>query len=390
LLFDATRLIWRRWRGRLPTGIDRVCLAYLNEFGGESQAVVNYEHFRRLLDRHASEELFGLLGEGPERFREKLIGGLFRHLRGMRCAGDQRPYLNVGHTGLNSRGFREWVCRQQIKPVYFVHDLIPITQPSFCRAGESERHRERMRTVLTTGSAVIGNSNSTLDQLNEFAAKEGLICPPSIAAWLGSEKLKISVRESDAGQPTFVILGTIEARKNHRLLLEIWAELVEEYGHRGPRLLIIGQRGWEADDVFEILNRNKSAHINVVEISECSDAELRRHLGSARALLFPSRAEGFGLPLVEALGAGIPVLASNLPVFHEIGGSLPDYLEPSDKRAWKEAIMDYSAPDSVRRAQQVRRIQGFDPPTWRNHFDRVRACLNRVGLTAEPFQHRLD
>ena len=62
-LLDVTRLIWRRWKGRLPTGIDRVCLAYLRYFAPNAQAVVQRDGFRRILDSKASQELFGLLDD---------------------------------------------------------------------------------------------------------------------------------------------------------------------------------------------------------------------------------------------------------------------------------------------------------------------------------------
>ena len=58
ILLDVTRLIWRRWRGRLPTGVDRVCLAYLRHFGLSAQAVIQHERFRGILDRKASEAAF--------------------------------------------------------------------------------------------------------------------------------------------------------------------------------------------------------------------------------------------------------------------------------------------------------------------------------------------
>ena len=65
-LLDVTRLIWRRWAGRLPTGIDRVCLAYLREYRSRSQAVVQARGFRRILTESASDKLFDMLSvPGP-------------------------------------------------------------------------------------------------------------------------------------------------------------------------------------------------------------------------------------------------------------------------------------------------------------------------------------
>jgi glycosyltransferase involved in cell wall biosynthesis len=238
-----------------------------------------------------------------------------------------------------------------------------------------------MRTVLTTAAGVIGNSQATLDELAAFARTEELPSPPGIAAWLGSEPLR-AVNLSPTPRPTFVTLGTIEARKNHLLLLEIWSRIVDRLGSSAPQLLIIGQRGWEADPVFELLDRNEKLRGHVVEINNCSDEELAGHLATARALLFPSHAEGYGLPLIEALGLGAPVIASDLPAFRELVADIPTYLSPLDSEGWEAAILDYSQDASVAREAQVTRMKSFSVPDWVGHFDAVEAWLDTLGAAA--------
>jgi glycosyltransferase involved in cell wall biosynthesis len=382
LLLDVTRLIWRRWKGRHPTGIDRVCLAYLRHFGGRAQAVVQHERFRRILDRKASAELFDLLDAPTGRFRTRLATEVLRNLTGYFRNGNGRLYLNVGHTGLDSPGLRSWVSRSGVRPIYLVHDLIPMTHPQFCRPGESRRHEERMRTVLGTGAGVIANSEATLGTLGQFARSEGVPMPPGLMAPLGSKVLRPSVCEGQSARPSFVILGTIEGRKNHLLLLEIWSRLIDRFGSDAPQLLIIGQRGWQAEAVFEILARSDKLRGHVFELDDCSDEQLAQHLATARALLFPSHAEGYGLPLVEALGAGVPVLASDLPVFRELCGDVPDYLPTRDSSAWEAAILDYARPDGSARAAQLQRMKGFEPPSWEAHFTLVERWLSTLESTA--------
>lgn len=374
-LLDVTRLIWRRWRARYPTGIDRVCLAYLRHFGERSQAVINHDRLRRILNREASRELFELLEAPGASFRAKLITGALRNIPRLNSKGDGRLYLNVGHTGLNSPGFRQWVQQADVRPVYLVHDLIPITHPEYCRPGEAHKHRERIRTVLTTASGVIANSKTTLDDLSAFAAREQLPAPPGLAAWLAADPLAREIEQEPGERPTFVVIGTIEARKNHLLLLDIWSELIDLAGERAPRLLIIGQRGWEADHIFERLDHDPKLKGHVVELDHCSDEELARHLKSARALLFPSFAEGYGLPLIEALAAGVPAIASNLPVFREICGDIPLYLSPDDRDGWKKAIQDFASSHGSARAAQLARVKSFREPDWDGHFDRVESWL---------------
>jgi len=378
-LLDATRLIWRRWKGLHPTGIDRVCLAYQRHFDGRAQAVIQHRHFRRILDREASLELFGLLEGSMADFRRKFPRTILHNLRGRNRDGADRLYLNIGHTGLDSAGFREWVSWSKVRPVYFVHDLIPITHPQYCRAGEALRHRERMRTVLSTATGVIGNSHATLDELESFGRNEQIGPPPAIAAWLGSDDLVSAATPKPSAHPSFVVLGTIEARKNHILLLNIWSKMIDRLGADTPHLLIIGQRGWEAEPVFDLLDNSSKFRGHVTELNRCTDADLAQYLASAQALLFPSLAEGYGLPLVEALAAGVPVIASDLAALREIGRDIPTFLSPFDEASWHDTILEYAAPNSSIREEQLGRMNGFQAPKWADHFDRIETWLKTLG-----------
>jgi glycosyltransferase involved in cell wall biosynthesis len=175
------------------------------------------------------------------------------------------------------------------------------------------------------------------------------------------------------------VLGTIEPRKNHLLLLHVWRQLVEELGASAPHLVIVGQRGWECEQVVDLLDRCVALEEHVTELKRCTDGELATWLGHAQALLFPSFIEGYGIPLVEALACGLPVIASDLPVFREIAGGIPDYLDPLDGPAWRRAIIDYAYSENPRRAEQMRRLSGFTPPAWGGHFAVVEALLAEVG-----------
>jgi glycosyltransferase involved in cell wall biosynthesis len=128
-----------------------------------------------------------------------------------------------------------------------------------------------------------------------------------------------------------------------------------------------------------MLERCEALRGLVHERSGCSDLELARYLGHARALLFPSFAEGYGMPLVEALALGTPAIASTLPVFREVAGNVPDYLDPLDGPGWTQAILDYAAPESPLRAAQLQRMAGFRTPTWQRHFETVESLLERLG-----------
>ncbi|MBO9669748.1 MAG: glycosyltransferase family 4 protein [Sphingobium sp.] len=390
LLLDVSRLVWRAWAGKLPTGIDRTCLAYAHHFRDRAQAVVQRGPFTLVLPEEASERLFHLLLAPSENIKIKLTkllaSGLLFHRRA-NLSG--RIYLNVGHTGLDKPGHGEWVQRTGVLPFYFIHDLIPLTHPEYCRPGEPEKHLRRMQTLLALGVGVIANSRETLDELAGFAKLQGeLSMPPGLVALLGvgqafREDVK-GAKNNLPDRPYFVMVGTIEGRKNHLFILNIWAQMSRRLGKACPLLVVIGQRGWECEQACDMLDRSEAIRGHVVELSRCGDAELAAYVANARALLFPSFAEGYGLPLVEALAAGTPVIASDLGVFRELAGDIPDYLSPLDGLGWSQAIEAYAGDVSPARAAQLRRLEGWHASQWDDHFALVERWL--VGFRLEPQQ----
>lgn len=380
-LLDVSRLVWRSWDRKLPTGIDRTCLAYVQHFRGRSQAVVQTGGLTRVLTQKATERLYEIfLEQRKEDVRGRLLslvpGGVFR-ARDTDMTG--RLYLNVGHTGLDKPGHSDWLRRTKVKPVYFVHDLIPINYPEYCRPGEPEKHRRRVEALLRYGVGIIGNSRQTIDEVATFVqGHQSLTMPPSLVALLGLEELSTAPAPIAGDRPYFLVLGTIEARKNHLLLLSIWAELGRRLGAACPQLVIVGQRGWECEQAIDMLERSEAIRDHVVELSHCDDVTLAGYMRGARALLFPSFAEGYGLPVVEALAAGTAVIASDLTVFRELAGSIPDYLSPIDGLGWMNAIEDYARSSSEKRAAQLLRMRNWKPPSWSAHFAKIDPWLDML------------
>ena len=385
ILLDVSRLVWRAWGGKLPTGIDRTCLAYVEHFGCRSQAVVQRGSSTLVLPADDSKRLFDLLLSPGRDFKSKLARllatGFFFRRRGDLSG---YLYLNVGHTGLDKPGHAEWVRRTGVRPFYFVHDLIPLTHPEYCRPAEPEKHLRRMTALLQLGAGIIANSRETLNELAVFAGlQQSLDMPPAIVAPLGvrsdPHRSKASKHIQLPGRPYFVMLGTIEGRKNHLLMLNIWSEMARRLGTGCPQLVVIGQRGWESEQAVDMLDRSEEIRGHVIELSRCDDAQLHAYMANARALLFPSFVEGYGLPLVEALAAGTPVIASNLSVFRELAGEIPDYLSPIDGLGWSQMIEAYALENSPARAAQLGRLAGWRTPTWQDHFGGVDRWLEQFG-----------
>ena len=383
ILIDVTRLVYRRLKGKLPTGIDRVSLEYIRHYAAPesrtARAVLSLGPFNAVLSAKDSAAVFAAVDREASMtwlaLRVIVKAFWWRWL----CLDVKGNYLfNTGHMGLENPRYA-WALRHfGARPVFVISDLIPITHPEYCRPGERERHLTRMGVALSTGSGIVTISQDTLDVLQRFCAHKELKMPPAVAAPLAPGLPETQAGPRPMARPYFVIIGTIEPRKNHWLLLQLWRQMVEKMGNQAPRLVVIGQRGWECENVVDLLERCAQLKGVVIERSNCSDAELITYLHHARALLFPSFAEGYGMPLTEALAIGVPVIASDLSVFRETSGEVPEYANPLDGKRWEELIVEYTRPDSVLREAQLKRIEGFHPGIWPQHFARVDALLESL------------
>jgi len=129
-----------------------------------------------------------------------------------------------------------------------------------------------------------------------------------------------------------------------------------------------------------MLDRCDSLKPHVVEMNAVGDEQLWPLLRGARAMLFPSFVEGWGMPMVEALTLGVPVIASDIPAFREAGVGIPDLLPPLEGGAWGQAVLDYTSPGSEARAAQLALLTRYRPPTWSEHFAKLLDWLGPESL----------
>ncbi len=322
---------------------------------------------------------FATFGNGlPAPLRRAV--GLPRRLRQQIGAPEPGPpalYLNVSHHHLEKPWLATAARRLGAERFAFlIHDVIPIDFPEYARPGHAEKHWERIRLVARAANLAIVNSADTGDRLARRVGELGRRDLPIVDALLGVDHLpRRATPLEPRAVPYFVTVGTIEARKNHLLLLNIWRELAARHGAACPRLVVVGRRGWEVESVIDMLERSEALRPVVLEAGALDDAVLRGLMAGARAVLMPSWTEGYGFPVAEALALGVPVIASDLAPHREIGFGVPDLLDPLDTMGWLAAIEDFARPVSLRRGAQMERMPAFRPVTWDEHFARVLPVL---------------
>ena len=280
-------------------------------------------------------------------------------------------YLHASFFRLETPGYFDWLRRRpDIKAFFALHDLLPLTHPAYFRAGEAELHRSRIETAARRGRGLIVGCHTVGEALRAHLRQAGLPEPPihMIHGPVEPEFTAVPARQAglDAA-PYFVICGTIEPRKNHALLLDVWEKLAARRGADTPRLILVGRRGWRNEGVFERLDRLEASGALVLEAQNISTPALAALIAQARGLLSPSFAEGFGIPVAEALALGTPVVAADTDVYRELWSGQETLLPPSDVDGWLGAIEALAA---APRRDPRRALQ-----TWEGHAAAVREMI---------------
>jgi glycosyltransferase involved in cell wall biosynthesis len=133
-----------------------------------------------------------------------------------------------------------------------------------------------------------------------------------------------------------LFVGTVSPRKNVETILEAFHMLLEENATE-TSLVLAGAKGWLTENLFESIAKSEHRK-RILHITDLTDAELAHLYASAGVLVIPSLYEGFGLPALEAMHCGCPVIASNRSSLPEVVGSAGIQLDPRDVLGWSEAM----------------------------------------------------
>ncbi len=255
-----------------------------------------------------------------------------------------------------------------------VFDLIPELHPHACHDVTVPLYDAWLRKALVESDGFLAISRTVAEELAAFVESRALPhrsglkigwfhCGCDIAP-AGTREPRAKIRDAAAGpSPLFLCVSTIEPRKGQRVALRafesLWREGVE------ARLLFVGRRGWLDEAVVAEITYHPELGRRLFWFDDVGDDELAFLYEHAHALVLPSFAEGFGLPIVEAAWRGRAVLCSDIPVFREVGGAGAIYFRVNDPRALADCVRDFLAgrigadPAQVSRAtwaQAARRI----------------------------------
>lgn len=305
---------------------------------------------------------------------------LYQQLRGMRLK-TVAPQRDDVYLVLDSFWGRSTVVaaltaahRRGTRTVVVMYDLIPVTHPQFC--GElvvADFQRDGPR-VLRQADAIIAISATVATQVEAYAAQvvpgwHQRHCPVDFFH-LGADFTAVTARggEPDRWQgwppglwgaaPVFLMLGTLEPRKGHALVLDAFERRWQDGSQEA--LLFIGNLASGMPEVRDRMAAAERRKRPFFHLSGVPDAAVATAIRQSRAGIVASCTEGFGLPLVEFMQMGLPVLASDIPVFREVGGEYPVYFSLARPDSLRLALDEF-----YRREATIRQaLTGFRWMTW--------------------------
>jgi len=248
------------------------------------------------------------------------------------------------------------ISKSGIKSVVTIHDLIFLRHPEFYHWLDTKIYAWKFRQTIKEADHIIAISECTKRDIIEF----GHVDESRISVIYQSCAPRFSSLQHKDGERYILSVGSIEARKNILLAVKALAYLPKDL-----KLVIVGRHTAYTDIVLDYVKQHQLEH-RVKVMHGVSDDELPQLYAGAEAFVYPSRYEGFGIPIIEAISSGLPVVACTGSCLEEAGGPDSLYVDPDDEQAMAHAISQVlkgaeGREERIRRNQEyIRRFEGND------------------------------
>lgn len=277
-----------------------------------------------------------------------------------------------------------------VKVYFVVHDLLPISMPKAFKKGSYVEHQQWL-SVLALHDGIVAVSRTVADEIIDWLAVMGPTrSRPLKVGWFhhgadlaGSVPSKglpadaVDTLHTITSRQAFLLVGTIEPRKGQLQTLAAF-ELLWEQGV-DVNLVIVGKHGWSVDLLIGWLSTHRELGKRLFWLEAISDEYLDKVYASCVCLIAPSEGEGFGLPLIEAAKHGLPIIARDIPVFHEVAGShamyFPNKLDPATILQSVKSWLDVNAKSNQKSASSVIETKQIPWQTWKQSADQLMAVV---------------
>ncbi len=270
--------------------------------------------------------------------------------------------------------------------VALFHDLIPIRHPEYLPEGGSDANFRRFTALCASYmDRCLCDSKATASDLRSYFEEQNFLREEPLAIhWIpmgsvfGQNKaedgnVRKELQDFLKGE-TYLMVGTVEVRKNCELVLAAMEEAIQKQDFAG-RLLVIGKNGWR-NDAFQKVFERLTGTGRILWLQDADDAELNYAYRHAKALVNASKAEGFGLPLIEAAKEKLPLIVSDIPIFHEVAGSCALYFDNTNHHELAKILAGFNKRKKIPDSSKIRRYK------WE---DTAKSCLEIFRGRKKPY-----
>jgi glycosyltransferase involved in cell wall biosynthesis len=278
--------------------------------------------------------------------------------------------------------------QKKIKRLLTVYDLIPVLHPQYFPEQEEHTVKKAIRTIGADGYAFT-ISQATKDDLcnhqkevnpehvfvTHLAASPQLFYPVTDPGMITRMRAKYNIPEG----PYFLGLSTLEPRKNLDHAIRCLARVIQEANLPDLHLVLVGTKGWLFDKIFTELDKAGPVRKRVILTGFVDDADLAALYSGALGFIYPSFYEGFGLPPLEAMQCGVPVITSNTSSLPEVVGNAGIMLDPRDEDALCQAMLKVYQDNKLRAEMAKMSLEQAAKFSWekcvRQTIDGYKAAL---------------
>jgi glycosyltransferase involved in cell wall biosynthesis len=275
-----------------------------------------------------------------------------------------------------------------------IHDIIPITDPEYFEARDNQVFAKAVVEALTFADFVVTSSAYNKACLDMYRATRNLKPLSVHIVPLAHERSKSVAPESEISDVVAGVIdteyvlcvGTIEIRKNSTYLFNIWKLMVQSGRVNIPTLVFAGGRGWLVRDFIEQLKACNYLGGRIVVLHNVTDAELDQLYQNCLLTMFPSFAEGWGLPVGESLAYGKVSICAAAGGIPEVGGVLADYVDPYNARGGLEQLLRYLDDPELRRRREREIANNFKPRSWQQVTDDFLRATCSLAFQVQPIE----
>lgn len=387
------------------TGIYRVISSLSQELLGRRELHLQYSSFSSIQVNQLTDSFYRARGFGEKSFPRNGIEKILIKLAGSNFEkGKDQIFLKVlsrlyrmSHTYRVEKESDIFHSMYSALPEFHsagrpirmmtIYDIIPLIHPEYFAEGFVEEFRPIVESFAPERDYLFTISECSKKDICSYfnmdperifvtplAASQDLYSPVKDDKVINEAKKRYNIPD----EPYFLTLATVEKRKNLQTSIQCFREILNEPGCENINFVLVGTRGWKVQDVVDMIDRDPILSKKVIFTGFVPDKFLSAIYSGAVGFLYPSLYEGFGLPPLEAMQCGVPVITSNTSSLPEVMGDAGVLVDPNDIDQISQAMINLVNDDDLREVCIRKGLKQAQKFSWKNCADKTIAGYRKA------------